>query len=134
MPLRAHVLGGVLWVHTWHRGPGYIPARPGHGAASPTMTRATAPGKVSKISVLIVENLDNAMLPMLVGVRFMSYITRGVIHGPWHSPRRGLLMPPRLLVEVNGVRINTVFHILGGATVRASIEQHRAMEERVHGF
>jgi hypothetical protein len=108
---------------------------------------------VPKIPVLTMVNLDNAMLPMLAGGRFVSYITRGVICGlhEWVVGGQGmlyisaddltahgaahlmvLLVPPRLLTEVNDVMISTAFRMLGGAAARASIEQRCDVEKRVH--
>jgi hypothetical protein len=52
-------------------------------------------------------------------------------HGATHVV--GLLVPPRLLTEVNDVMISTTFRILGGTAVRVSIEQRRDVEKRVHG-
>jgi hypothetical protein len=108
---------------------------------------------VPKIPVQTMVNLDNAMLPMLAGGRFVSYITRGVVcglhewvvgghgmlyvstddlaaHGAAHV--MGLLVPPHLLTKVNDVMISTAFRILGGAMARASIEQCFDVEKRVH--
>lgn len=119
------MLARVLWAHMRRHGLGYMPAGLGHGATSPTATRAAASGKVPKIPVLVVENFGNAMLPVLAGARFVSYITGGVIrglrewvvggHGIFYVSADdlashgvacvvGLLVPPRLLEEVDSVR------------------------------
>ncbi|OQU83630.1 hypothetical protein SORBI_3005G149100 [Sorghum bicolor] len=131
LPPRARVLAGALRAHTRRHGPGYMPAGPWRGA--PGEVPALTPG-----------NLDNAKVPVLAGNKFVAYIPGRIIRGlrdrvlggrgvlyigaedlAAHGAARvvHLNAPPRVVAEINGARITSVFRIVGGAAAGPGADQ-----------
>lgn len=139
LPPRACQLAGALRAQMRRHGPGYTPAGPGRGAPG---------GEVANIPVLTLGSLDNAMIPVLAGNRFVAHVPGGVIRGlqdrvlggrgvlyigaedlAAHGAARvvHLHATPRLVAQINGVRVSTAFCIMGGAAAGLGADQ----EERV---